>query len=99
MVSDHLQPPAASTPGKSDPGSYWKRGSRHSEEEKNLLLLQESRLAHILIKGNEENAATRKHIGRKMGLTGKLQRQNRHRVKVYVISLSRRELPKHEHVS
>jgi hypothetical protein len=62
MVTDHIQAPAASTPGKSDPGYYRKRGSLHYEEEKNLLLLQESRLAHILTKGNEENVITRKHI-------------------------------------
>ena len=62
MVSDHIHGPAASTPGKSDPGYYRTRGSVHSEEVRNLLVLQESRLVHSLINGNEENAIIRKHI-------------------------------------
>jgi len=36
--------------GKVTPGSYRKRESRNSEEEKNLLLLQESRLPTALSK-------------------------------------------------
>ena len=97
MVSERLQAPAASTPGKSNTGSYRKRGSRHPEEDQNPLILQERRLAHSLIKGNEGNAITRQHTYRKTGLTGRLQRLNGY--KVYIISISRRELPKHENVN
>ena len=54
-----LQPQRKVTPWAT--GSYMvhKRGSRHPEEDKHLSLLQESRLAHSLINGNDEKAITK----------------------------------------